>query len=299
MTRFRANLLLLGCAAIWGFGFLFQKSAMQHMGPFLFIALRCGIAAVAMSPMAWRECVKQWQTVDWSTLIYRCAVAGVAFFLASGLQQTGLNQATVTNSGFLTALYVIVTPFFAWWLLAQRPDARVWLGVVMSTLGTWLLGGGMSMDFGKGDWMVAASSFLWAWHVITMGQGAVVQAPCCFSAGQFVVAGALAGAVALSTEEVRAPLDFITSMQGQGVSVMVDLAYVGLLSSALTFTLTTLAMKATQPSEVAIIVSTEALFAAFGAYWTLGERLSAMRWSGAALIFAATLVVQLRSKKVR
>jgi drug/metabolite transporter (DMT)-like permease len=72
-----------------------------------------------------------------------------------------------------------------------------------------------------------------------------------------------------------------------------DIAYVGLLSSALTFTLLTVALQYTPPSEAAVIVSMETVFAALAAYLLLGERLPAIGWAGAALILTATLLLQL------
>jgi drug/metabolite transporter (DMT)-like permease len=71
-----------------------------------------------------------------------------------------------------------------------------------------------------------------------------------------------------------------------------DIAYVGLLSSALTFTLLTVALQYTPPSEVAVIVSLETVFAALAAYLVLGERLGALGWVGAALIMLAVLLIQ-------
>jgi drug/metabolite transporter (DMT)-like permease len=68
---------------------------------------------------------------------------------------------------------------------------------------------------------------------------------------------------------------------------------VGLLSSALTFTLLTLALQHTPPSEAAVIVSMETVFAALAAYLLLGERLVWIGWVGAALILSATLLLQL------
>ena len=49
MTRARANLLLLACAAVWGLAFVCQKRAMMHLGPFLFIVLRSLLACAALA----------------------------------------------------------------------------------------------------------------------------------------------------------------------------------------------------------------------------------------------------------
>ena len=73
----------------------------------------------------------------------------------------------------------------------------------------------------------------------------------------------------------------------------IDIAYVGLLSTALTFTLLTVALQHTPPSEAAVIVSFETVFAAAAAYLVLGERLAGLGWIGAALILLAILLIQL------
>ena len=38
MTRLHADLMLIAIALIWGLAFVFQKTAMLHIGPFLFLA---------------------------------------------------------------------------------------------------------------------------------------------------------------------------------------------------------------------------------------------------------------------
>ena len=67
---------------------------------------------------------------------------GLLFFVAAWLQQAGIRTATVTNTGFLTALYVVITPFIAWGWNGRRPNAAVWPAIALSAFGTWLLGGG-------------------------------------------------------------------------------------------------------------------------------------------------------------
>ena len=105
-----------------------------------------------------------------------------------------------------------------------------------------------------------------------------------FTAVQFVVVALLAGITASFLE----PLRFTSVVQAAP-----DLLYVGILSSALTFTLLAVALRATRAAEATVILSTESLFAAFGAYLFLGERLEFIGWLGAGTIFIATMVVQM------
>lgn len=281
MRRFHADLLLFACAAIWGFAFLFQKSAMQHVGPLTFVSARSFVACLALAPLAIYELRRQPRPSH--GLITTAIIAGIAFFLAAILQQTGLVTASVTNTGFLTALYVVATPFIAWALLGQQPAPLVWIAAAISFVGTWLLGGGTLDAFHRGDVLVGLSAGFWALHVVLVGRATRFDLPLTFTALQFLIVALLGALGALAFEPTNAEAIRRAA---------VDIAYVGLLSSALTFTLFAFALRHTRPAEAAIIVSTETVFAALGAYLMLGERLPPIGWLGAAAIGAAILTVQ-------
>jgi drug/metabolite transporter (DMT)-like permease len=287
MSRLHADIALLLAAAVWGLAFVFQKSAMNHIGPLTFIAARGAVAALALAPLALREARRRTDADASNGGLGFLPVAiggGAAFFAAAWLQQGGLVTATVTNTGFLTALYVVLTPFIAWGWSGKRPIRMVWPAVVLSALGTWLLGGGTLSDFSRGDMLVAISALFWAAHVVITGSAAPYRRPIGFTAVQFAVVAALAAVGALLLEDV--------TLEGLAAAAP-DIAYVGLLSSALTFTLLTVALQHTTPSEAAVIVSMETLFAAAAAYLLLGERLAAIGWLGAAMILTGTLLIQL------
>jgi drug/metabolite transporter (DMT)-like permease len=283
MSRLNADIALLLAAAIWGVAFLFQKSAMDHIGPLAYIAARGLVAALALAPLALREHRRAALPAGrgfWSIAI----AGGVAFFAAAWLQQAGLITATVTNTSFLTALYVVITPFVAWGWSGKVPGLLVWPAVALSAIGTWLLGGGSLGAFSAGDGLVALSALFWAIHVVITGRASPFGRPIGFTAVQFVVVAALA---ALGSALIET-----TTADGLAAAA-VDIAYVGLLSSALCFTILTVALQHAPPSEAAVIVSMETVFAAFAAYLVLGERLSATGLAGAALILSAVLLLQI------
>ena len=282
-TRLNTDIALLFAAAVWGLAFVFQKSAMDHIGPLAFIAARGAIAALALAPLALREHRRATSSGDsgfWTIAMS----GGAAFFVAAWLQQAGIKTATVTNTGFLTALYVVITPFIAWGWSGKIPSPIVWPAVALSAVGTWLLGGGTLAAFSQGDQLVALSALFWAIHVVVTGRASMYRRPIAFTAVQFAVVSLLAS--------VGCSLLETTTAAGWRAAA-IDIAYVGLLSSALTFTLLTVALQHTPPSEAAVIVSTETVFAALAAYILLGERMAALGWAGAALILTATLLLQL------
>ena len=287
MSRLSADLALLFAAFVWGVAFLFQKSAMAEIGPLTFVAARCTVATLVLLPFALAETKRVASPVP-AGLWRIGSLAGAAFFTAAWLQQGGIITATVTNTGFLTALYVVITPFIAWVIDGKIPNAVVWPAVALSAVGTWLLGGGSLSHFSHGDMLVAISALFWAAHVVIVGRAAEHARPILFTTVQFAIVAvlAMAGAAMLETPSAPALMAAINSI-----------LYVGVLSSALTFTLLTIALQYTPPLEAAVIVSLETLFAAFSAYLVLGERLPPIAWIGAAMIMSGTLVIQLGAHK--
>ena len=283
--RVQADLLLLSCAVIWGFSFLFQKSAMSFIGPLLFIAARGIVAALVLSPLVLLEHRRAAPPVAGRLLVIS-ALTGGAFLVAGFLQQTGLKTASVINTGFLTALYVMATPFISFALAGRAIAPVIWTAVLLSFAGTWLLGGGTLQGFGTGDLLVALSALFWALHFVLTGFGAPLGRPVLFTAFHFLLAGTVALAGALFWEPVTAA----------GLrAAAIDILYVGVVSGALTYTLFTMALRATSATEAAIIISTDTVFATLGAWLFLQERLTIFSAAGGLAILMAILIVQLAS----
>lgn len=283
MRRLKADLLLLLAAAIWGTAFYFQKSAMEYIGPYLFIAARGTVATLCLIPLALVEARRV--TTPWSSgLVVVGLAAGLAFFVAAALQQIGLITATVTNAGFLTGLYVVATPLIGWLLFNRRPAFYVWPAVAIAFLGIWLLGGGTIGGFSAGDGLIAASALVWAVHMIMTSLASPYGRPVAFTTMQFALVAVCGGVIAAAVEPI--------TLEGLCLALP-SIAYVGVLSSALTFTMLAIALKDTPPTEAAILVSMETLFAAAAGAILLGERLTVEGWLGAGLMFTATILVQI------
>jgi drug/metabolite transporter (DMT)-like permease len=283
MSRLKADLLILIAAAIWGLAFVFQKTAMGAVGPYTFIAARAVVAAIVLAPLAWFEANRATEAAPAD--FYRVVLwGGVAFFLGAAFQQVGLLTATVTNTGFLTALYVVIVPFLIWVSARQAPSTIVWIAAGLSFVGIWLLGGANLAAFNFGDGMVAICAVFWAVHVVVTGAAGRHARPVTFTCLQFCVVAAIALVAAFTLETVT-----VAGLK----AAWFEIAYVGVLSSAVTFTLVSIALRHAPASEAAILMSSENLIAALAAAVLLGERLGLINWSGAALIVAAGLLIQL------
>ena len=131
MSRPMANLLLLLAGAIWGMGFVAQSTAMDAIGPFLFIGLRFLVASIVVAPFAIHEMRTATTPVSRSSRRGFVAI-GVTLFVGMALQQVGLLTTSVTNSGFLTGLYVIFTPVITLLVLRLKPHVLVWPAVLLA-----------------------------------------------------------------------------------------------------------------------------------------------------------------------
>jgi drug/metabolite transporter (DMT)-like permease len=284
MTRLQADFVLLFSAALWGVAFYFQKDAMSHVGPWTFIASRAGLAVLVLAPLAYlesRRAAARPAPAGLSRLAVQC---GAAFLAAAFLQQEGLRTASVTNTGFLTSLYVVFTPIVTWILSSTYPPRLVWPAIGMSFVGTWLLGGGTIGGLGTGELLVMVGALFWATHCVLTGKASHFERPLTYTVIQFTVVTVCATVAALVLE--RPTLD---ALHGAAVPIL----FVGLVSTALTYTLFTIAIRHTTPPEAAVILSAESLFAAAAGALMLGERLSPISWFGAGLMIAAVLLVQL------
>jgi drug/metabolite transporter (DMT)-like permease len=286
MTRPIAVLLLLIATTIWGFAFVAQKSAMDHMGPMTFAGARFLLGGIALLPFALGEFRARRQNVERLTPRHRLLLAAlcVTFFLASALQQYGLVQTSVTNSGFLTSLYVLFVPLIAFLAIRVKPHPIIYVGAPLALIGIYYLNGGQLSNFNGGDGLMVLSAVFWGGHVFLVGYlGRETGLPVIISAVSFIVVGLLSTAVALGFE---AP-DPTTLADG-----WIEIAYAGLMSTAVAYTLQAVAQQYVPAANAAIILSAESLFAALGGALLLAERLTPIGYAGAALIFFAIILVE-------
>ncbi len=288
MTRLNANLLLLVTALVWGSTFTVQQLAMAHIGPVFYTGARFLLGALVVLPFAWMQGRRLARETGWSlsrTDLLGLLCTGSALFAGALLQQIGIKYTTVANAGFLTALYVPLTPLIALVVLRNAPHWAVWPAAAGCTAGAYVLAGGDITAIHAGDLWVIAGSFFWAIHVLMVGAMARrTGAPFVVASAQFFVCavwGLAWGGVSepISLEVVRAALPYI--------------AYGGILSVGFGFTLQVVAQRHTPAPDAAIILSSETVFAAVTGVVFLGEVLGPIDIFGCVLILSGVLAVEL------
>ncbi|NJD59346.1 MAG: EamA family transporter [Anaerolineales bacterium] len=297
MSRFRADLVLLLVALIWGSAFAVQRVAAQYFDVFTFNGLRFllgGLVLIPFSglnPLRYAKKSRQYNRNQKSTPIIPLdrksfafmLLGGILLFGAAGLQQAGLETTTAGNAGFITTLYVVLVPILLVIFWKEKIDRLAWLGAFIAIIGSLLLSTGGTLRLALGDALVMAGSVLWALHLILVSRAVHHMDLLTFAAGQYIIAGTINLLVNSNVPAFELGSGWWT------------IFYIGLLSTAVGYTLQGLGQKYSPPTDATILLSMEAVFAAsFGAIF-LGESMQPVQLVGCGLILGAVILTQIHS----
>ena len=210
-------------------------------------------------------------------------LAGLFLFGGATLQQIGLVYTTAGKAGFITGLYVVIVPL-AGLLFGQKPGRGGMAGAVLAAVGLYLLSVTEAFRLAPGDFLELCGAFLWAGHVLILGRVSPGSDPMKLACVQFMVCAFLSLLTGVFVE---------TCTWDCLVGSAVPILYGGLLSVGLAYTLQVVAQKNTPPVHAAIILSSEAMFAALAGWIVLGEVLSPRALCGCGLMLLGMLLAQL------
>jgi drug/metabolite transporter (DMT)-like permease len=284
-SAYRADVLMLITAVIWGSTFVAQSMGMEHIGPFLYTGLRFLLGALAILPLVLLVRPRAGATGHRFTwpMVLGSLVLGLVLTLGINLQQVGLMFTTVTNSGFITGLYVILVPVFGLFI-GMRTGVGTWAGAGLALIGMLLLSVTADYTIARGDWLQLTGAACWAVHVLLVSALASRYDPVRVAFCQFVVCAVISLALAIMFEPI-----VWTSIVSAGPSIL----YGGLLAVGVGFTLQVVAQRNAIASHAAVILSLEAVFAALAGWLILNETLSLRGFIGCCLMLAGMLIAQL------
>lgn len=287
-SNLKTDLLMLLTAAIWGSTFVAQQLGMDSVGPFSYTGSRMLIGVLMIAPLwSWRGGPFSSIPVHPSRGLWGAGLLlGLVLFSAINLQQVGLLGTSVSNAGFITGLYVVLVPVLLR-LGGQHVTRQAWIAVALATAGLYFLSVKPGAGIAAGDWLQLGGALLWAVHVLLVGRLTRRHDPLRLSVLQYLVAGLLSLAVALAQETIT--LDGLWQAAGA-------IAWGGVLSIGVAYTLQAIAQRDAVASHAAVIYSSEGLFSALGGWIMLNEQIGLRGWGGALLLLAAMLLAQWRFK---
>lgn len=291
--RLRANLLLLVCAALWGFAFVAQ-SVGATMGAFTFTGTRFVLGALVLLPVIAvldrqrrvprSEGVRRWRAVPWPGVL-----CGALLFGGVAMQQIGIESTTAGNAAFITGLYVVAVPVVSIFF-GKRPHVAIWVGAFSALGGLYLLTVNPGAAVNRGDlWVLGATAF-WTAHIMALAHFSPKLDALRLSVAQFVTVAVLGVVFAFIFD----PHPFLGITDALGA-----VFYAGVISVGVAFTLQVVAQADAIPSHASMIMSLESMFGALGGMLLLGEQMSLRALVGASLMMAGILVAQLPPRGAR
>ena len=315
-------LLLFLTAFIWGMGFVAQRSGMEYIGPFLFNGMRqvlgvLTLVVVLVLMQVWSKArgssrksglvkadpaqkgslsILGIQLGSKRTILVGGLICGLVLFVASNLQQIAMVTTAASKAGFITTLYIVLVPLIG---IAFRHKTRwnTWLSVGIAVIGLYLLCISESFTIAPGDILLLGCSLFWAFHILFIARfvpGLGQRELMALCTIQFLVSALLSLVCSpfFDSYFVSVPLSMNAVFE-----VMPEIAYAGILSTGVAFTLQAIGQKNAPPTPAAIVMSFESVFALLGGAVLLSEVLSGREVWGCLLMFIAVILAQLTFKR--
>ena len=291
--KIKGSLALLTATIIWGFAFIAQSVGMELIGPFTFQMVRCLLAVVFLVPFAFALDIGKCRMADsarkWTNpKLWKAGIlCGCSLFVASSLQQIGLVYTDAGKAGFITAMYIVLTPVLGLFLKRKPPKSTVF-SVLMAVAGLYLLSCMGVTEVNKGDLFLMGCALAFA-----------VQITCIDHFAEGLDGFRMNCIQALTVSILSIPFVAFTETVDLGnlLACWGPLCFAGCLSMGLAYSLQIVGQKTMEPTAASLIMSLESVFAALGGWWLLNERMSGPELLGCGLVFAAVVISQLPEKE--
>jgi len=276
-----SSVALMAVAAIWGAAFLSMKGTLERLDVNSFLAWRFLIATLLLILI--RPSILKKINLNF---FKKGVVLGL--FLSSGyiFQTFGLTLTTVSNTGFITGLYVVLTPVIAAVILRKNITLVEWFAVLVATIGLALLSLN-GLKFGLGEFLVLISAFFFALHIIGLGEWSKGLDPYALTVLQLGTC-AVVTFLASFKSGFKAPPDS---------GVWWSIIYTAVFATALAFIVQTWAQSFIAPSTVGVILAAEVVFAAGLGIWFLSEPVTLRIALGGLLVLASMYLIILLDQR--
>lgn len=295
IRSFLGVIVLCTAAIIWGGSFVAQKIGSGTVGPFTFIGIRTLLGSIVLVPFIIASHLRGKKRLDYeapniSRAFKWGGLCGLFLFLATSLQQIGIEFTTAGKSAFLSALYVLFVPILSSLFFKKRIKWNVWTGVGLMLVGLYFLClfGTGSIVFSKGDSITLGCSIFFAFQIMTIERAKNRVDVVLLSCIQFFTAGIISLVFALLLEEID-----INAI----LSISTPILYSGVLSCGVAYTFQAIGQKRVEASAASLILSSESFFAVLFGAIILSEPMGINEILGCVFIFGAIIISQMAFEK--
>lgn len=289
-----ADISLLLVALVWGATFVLVQNAISFLEPFSFNGVRFLIATLLLG--GWLMIFERQQLQQINKKIFLSGfIIGFWLFLGYATQTIGLLYTTSSKAGFITGLSVVLVPLFSFLLLKQRPGRNAVIGVLIATMGLYLLTMTDAASLNIGDAFVFICAIAFGLQIIFTGKYSANHPSLLLTVIQIATVAVLSSLCAFIFEDWKLAFDPSTLLN---TDVFVALFVTSFFATALAFFAQTKFQQFTTPTRVALIFAMEPVFAAVTAFIWANERLSFSALFGCLFIFAGMVISELPPTKI-
>jgi drug/metabolite transporter (DMT)-like permease len=274
-----AIISLIFITAIWGWSFIIVKQAVAEMPVMDFLALRFAVAAIVMFIIRPRAFFR----IKKPELKYGF-ILGIFLGLAYITQTYALVYASATVVGFITGLYIVITPFLAWFWIKQKISGNVWIAVTLAVTGLIFISFN-GLGFGMGELLTVLCALCLAWYTAGLGKWSpqydslsltIVQM---FTMAVILLLVVVPGGIVIPTDP--------------GIWFVIIIT--GIFATSLAFFIQTWAQSILTPTHAAVILTLEPLFAGLFGVLIGHDPLTWRIVLGAVFMLTAMYIVQLKA----
>ena len=278
-----AAVALVAIAISWGGAFVLMKDAIAEQPFYDFLAIRFTIATAVMI-LVKPSVLKAFD----GPMIKHGIYLGVLLALGYITQTIGLELSTAAITGFLTGLYVVLTPIFGWLIFRKKAGKRLIAGVILATIALALISiNGLSFEVGQ-LWVVTCA-FLFAAHIVGLSIWSPGKDVYALTVMQLAVVAAVSWIGAFANDGAyQSPYDF---------AGWFAVLFTAVFATAIAFLVQTWAQSLMDASRVAILLTSEMVWAAVIAVLVGQEVLDIKTIIGGAIMITAMLIVEWPGKE--
>lgn len=284
-----ADISLLLIAFIWGITFVLVQNAIGFLEPFTFNGVRFLVAAMLLALWLFLFERDQLARINKKILLSGFFL-GLWLFLGYAFQTIGLLYTTSSKAGFITGLSVVLVPIFSLLLLKQMLGTNAIIGVLIATVGLFLLTLGDMSGVNMGDGFVFICAIAFAMHIIFTGKYSGQFPALLLTVIQIFIVAVLSIVCSFVFEDWKRVISMDILLSSD---VLIALFITSVFATALAFFAQTNFQKYTSATRVALIFAMEPVFAALTGYFWAHERLSYGALIGCSLIFTGMVMAEL------
>jgi len=278
-SRTRAEFYLFSLTIIWGSTFVLTKFILEDASPFVYVAIRFLTASLLFAAFFFRE-LRSFSKDG----VVKGLVLGVLLFLGFILQTIGLKFTTASKSAFITGLMVVFTPIFQLIIERKAPKIGNFIGVVLVSIGLYLLTSPKGSEFNIGDILTLICAVLFSIYIVYLGIYGKECEPAQLTFIQFVSTAILATIAIPFLETARLNLTF---------NFLLNIGYLAVMPTVVALYVMAKYQKYTTPTRSAIIYSMEPPIAAVFAFIIVGEQIGMLGIVGGILILSGLIISEL------